>query len=591
MRAKIDVVLFLACAFLARPDATPAKADGRRPTDASLLIDDPPTLKNLELQGYSLDEVLGPGKKSALLATVTSDMQEFTKGLPPKSIKRPFKPEWMTRGRFELTAVVNRLDRREFDPPEARTCGEVRLVYRLALKNPGRPSTRLPMTVNVRIPQPLRGADCRPVAERWRSGHALVPILRELPPVAKVEINFQSLHIPSIQMEMDDNAEYVQRTFRVENDTLVPETLFNTPRADLSVEERSELVRWIDANLAAIDAGTAVVPEKFLALRSVSISPRGLVHARNRPFSSLLDEPARATLTAHLASAGPLPGVGRPRALVTTTDLLLRRLDESTCPGCHQSRGIAGFHLLGEERDPEVSFNALAVGHSPHLSAELPWRADYLAKIAAGATTSGPRPFSAHPEGPGRYGAACGVASGMAAWTCAPGLECRDFHGSAVGVCAPPTGTRPGDPCELVQSTPSTRPEGAFVTSKGADKTCPLVVGTQDTGAFCAPNWLGFTGGMCSERCSTLGEIGDGAICAPLPSSGYEAECFTKRVPVEECLKRHFVSARIATCDATRPCRDDYACARVPGAPPSSGACIPPYFVFQLRVDGPLLDR
>src|SRR5262245_60222066 len=157
MRAKIDVALFVACALLARPDPAPTKIDARRPTDAALLVDDPPTLRNLELQGYSLDEVLGPQKKAALIASVTSDMLEFAKGLTPKSIKRPFKPEWMTRGRFELIAVVNRLDRRAFDPPEAPTCGEVRLVYRLALKNAHRPNTRLPMTVNVRIPQPMRG--------------------------------------------------------------------------------------------------------------------------------------------------------------------------------------------------------------------------------------------------------------------------------------------------------------------------------------------------------------------------------------------------------------------------------------------------
>jgi hypothetical protein len=56
-------------------------------------------------------------------------------------------------------------------------------------------------------------------------------------------------------------------------------------------------------------------------------------------------------------------------------------------------------------------------------------------------------------------------------------------------------------------------------------------------------------------------------------------------------MKRHYSIVRLPTCSAERPCRDDYECARVPGAEPGTGACVPPYFVFQLRLDGPLLDR
>jgi hypothetical protein len=116
-------------------------------------------------------------------------------------------------------------------------------------------------------------------------------------------------------------------------------------------------------------------------------------------------------------------------------------------------------------------------------------------------------------------------------------------------------------------------------------------VGDQATGKFCAPNWLGFTGGVCSERCSEVGEHRAGAICAPLPSAGYEADCFVSEEPVEQCLPRHFVTAWVASCDADHPCRADYGCARVPNAPLGVGACVPPYFIFQARVDGPRLDR
>ncbi len=565
------VVLSLFCALLARPERVSLPG-------APLIVDDPETLMRLEENGYAFETVLSATQRDALQKTLTEDMAELTMGAEPDNPRRPFQPRWLTVGRFELTGVVNRFDRRAFatSPEGDFSCGEVRLVYRLALAPRGRPVTRLPMTVNVRIPQPKpAGGDCRSVAQRWLTQRDITEILRELPPLSNVETNVQSIHVPATRKDMDDNSEYVLRSFKAQGDTLVADTLFNTPRVDLSEVERALLLDWIVTNVAAIDAGTAVVPERFLASRSISVSPRGLVHLQNKPFWQLfgLSRDALAKL--------PLDRMQRAR----TPELLVRRLDEGTCAGCHQSRGIAGFHLLGEERDATQSFNALAVGHSPHLHADLTWRAQYLAG------TESARPFAGHPDGPGRYGAECGIAEGFREWTCAPGLVCRDIHHAEVGVCAPPEGGAPGDPCEDVRLRPSSRPEKDIVSRLPPDDACPAARGNQATGAFCAPNWLGFTGGMCSERCSVQGEITNGGICAPLPAAGYEGDCFLSDEPIEACLERHFVTARIATCDAATPCRDDYACTRVPGAKPGTGACVPPYFVFQARVDGPRLDR
>lgn len=53
----------------------------------------------------------------------------------------------------------------------------------------------------------------------------------------------------------------------------------------------------------------------------------------------------------------------------------------------------------------------------------------------------------------------------------------------------------------------------------------------------------------------------------------------------EECMSPPRLSLRKA-CNIAAPCRDDYVCAYVPGAPPGTGACMPPYFIFQARVDG-----
>jgi len=156
-------------------------------------------------------------------------------------------------------------------------------------------------------------------------------------------------------------------------------------------------------------------------------------------------------------------------------------------------------------------------------------------------------------------------------------------------VCAGPPG-RPGGTCEDVTFAPSSRPEGALVTAKPADAACPTPKGDTKE-PFCAPNWLGFTGGMCSQRCTTPGEVTDGAVCARLPAAGYEADCLTSREPIERCLERHLVAAKVAACDREHPCRGDFACARVGTGENARGACIPPYFLFQARVDGPKLDR
>jgi hypothetical protein len=402
-------------------------------------------------------------------------------------------------------------------------------------------------------------------------------MLRALPPYTKLEINFQSVHVPTVRPDMDDNAEYVLRTFKVERSVLVPDTLFNTPRSNLTGREKRELASWILANVDAIDRGVAVIPTKFLATRAISVSPRGLVHLENRPFSQLFPD-ARATF-----GAASLDG----RAFVTTPELLVRRLDEATCQGCHQTRSAAGFHLLGEERDPSATFNALAVGRSPHLTADLGWRERVLASMSRGAAPPS-RPFAGYKDG--SYGEPCGLASGFASWTCAPGLTCRDLHRSDVGVCVPWDDGSPGGPCENVRTRPSERVEGPVVRADAQD----LICGAQHpdvTYPFCLPNWLGFTGGMCTQLCSTVGEVEDGAICAPIPLSGYEADCFPRPEPIEGCLQRHYANMRIATCSADHPCRDDFECARVPGAPRGTGACLPPYFMFQIRVDGPLLDR
>jgi hypothetical protein len=313
----------------------------------------------------------------------------------------------------------------------------------------------------------------------------------------------------------------------------------------------------------------------------VSFTPRGLARPKNRTYGRLF----RATELADLPYASAKQ--------IKTPAALLRYLDEGTCHGCHQSRSIAGFHLLGEERDSGV-FNALAVGRSAHFVEELGWRDGLLRATAAGQDYTTPRPFAERARPDGGYGTHCGLGDpGFATWTCGPGLACRNAQHEEIGQCAPAGANGPGDACENAVVEPRDGPDGDRVVPDKPE-TCSGPAGAPPTPMVsCSPNGFGFAGGLCSDACSVLGafDARNDTICADIPLSGFESACFTTAEPIEECLRKHVARRTVRACDAEHPCRDDYGCARVADAPRNKGACVPPYFVFQARVDGPRLDR
>ena len=561
----------------------------------------PRAMEALELQGLSVARLLDADAPdnaalaraplyASLLASLEPELRELETRPSVGDIplpNHPFKISWLRdpRATFELVAAVNRLDR-AFVKGD---CGEARLIFRLVLRPEGRPPTALPMTVNVIFAQPLGADGCRARARAWQSlpetgaarVGALAALVRSLPPFRALEVNLQNLHGPPLHPGVDDHAEYLLLSFERRGDELVRRPLHGTPRTDLDVAARAELARWIREHFAEIDAGSFVIPERFLATRAVSVSPRGHARKDNRPFSVLYGDGA-AFADLPYASA----------QLVRSTPGLLRRLDQGTCTGCHQTRAIAGFHVLGESRDPEARLNALAVPRSSHLSIELRWRTSLTAALAEGLPFTTPRPFGERRNpGPGGYGAHCALDADptFAGWTCAARLRCRNLSGDVVGSCAPADGNHEGDACEEVRIESDDAIDGArYVT--GATEPCVL---GGITAKECTPNWFGFPGGSCSVPCNVLGgRTRDGhAVCVDLPASGYEADCFRLPVPIEECLPKRSLRRGVRWCDAQNPCRDDYACGRVPGLPPDQGACVPPYFVFQTRVDGPVLDR
>ncbi len=568
-----------------------------------LAVLEPEALAALERQGLSLGTLLGSDDDAASLRArapvyraiadvLAADLGELN--ARPRVVDKvdaanhPFRTSWLgdARARYDLVGALFRPDR--ITGESSRAWGELRLVFRLTLAPEGRPTTRMPMTLNV-----LFAAGPK-TAEQWQmlppSGPARVRAILAIYKNAgldQIEVNLQNLHGPSTREDADDHAEYLLRAFDVTRVGATPKKLFNTPRMDLSPAERDELAQWVISHAGEIDHGEHVVPEKFLATRTVSVTPRGLARQQNRAFTNALG-----------ASAARLDDGAVPYdafKMATSRAALLRRLDEGTCTGCHQTRSIAGFHLLGTERSAETTFNALTLAGSPHLYDDMRFRAAFVDAERNGTRTPA-RPFSFRSEhDEGAAGAACGVSSAFARYACAPGLVCRDVDHGELGACARTT-PRDGDACQNARVVPAPIAANAAALDPDGDRfhadstdTCAAGENTS-----CSPNGYGFHGGLCSSSCDALGQrSGDSGsmVCADLPGAGYESECFFTREPIEKCMMRNALRRRVAYCDISHRCRADFACVRVPGLPMGEGACAPPYFLFQARVDGPPLDR
>ncbi len=524
----------------------------------------------------------------AIADTLTADLRELARadprsGVGMRHVHRLFDARWLRspKTRLELVAVVNRVDRQPFAPS---TCGELRLIYRLAYtttRGDTEIDSRLPMTVNVVHHQT---GDCREVARRWHapegtpsaawlvSDDGPLVALRGAPygEPKSVEVDVQVARWPStIRPDMAGHAEYVLRVFRVTPQGLVPSPLENTPdvprlRRDASL--RAELLAWLrdPAHLDAIDAGTAVLPDRFLATRAISVTPRGLARGANRPFAQLFDPSELADLD--------LSG----RTHVSSPVAFLRRLDGLSCMGCHQTRSVAGFHLLGEEADPEAVVDAIALPGSPHLDGELVRRERILAALVRREVPDYARPLSDAERAQGGYGSHCGLGDpGLAAYTCDEGFVCLRVDEDEMGVCVPEHEHGAGDPCEIGTVD--------FVAHPHRDRVRDATHRSCSRGGACFTNYGGFPAGMCAVACSaaTADEV-----CGLIPILKDFNACIGRKRPFRQCILDHADPAALRACDVDRPCRDDYICAR---SASDRGICMPPYFLFQLRVDGHVL--
>jgi hypothetical protein len=491
---------------------------------------------------------------AALADTIAADLAALAAAHPGAGVgvrghmTRLFDARWLRskQTRFDLVGIAPRIDRARLP----HDCGDVRLLFRLAYDatvGGEQISSRLPMTISVSLaPKPNDTTNgCREDAMAWRVPESIADdaaavgrwlvtegaLAGALAPsrVTLVLTNAQLVRLPAAaQPVLGGHAEYQLRAFVIDgNGTLVESPLENTPdvariRGDQAL--RDELLAWLrdPATLDQIDSGVHRVPAHLLATRTSSYSPFGLARPANRSFARLFTEDELAALP--LAS----------RKTIATPAALLRRLDESTCHGCHQVRSVAGFHLVGVDAPNAPAGAALAIAYSPLLASERARRSSLIETVATGARADFGRP--------------------------PPPVE-----------QAPASPPQIGDACELGTVRASTRgPERDAIVNSRRVSCGPRLA--------CTPQRGGFPGGMCKARCDALG---DRAVCGVIAVHPFN-DCLGSGAPFSKCIE-HVRPIGLARCSDAMPCRDDYVCARTPAG---DGACLPPYFLFQMRVDG-----
>jgi hypothetical protein len=393
--------------------------------------------------------------------------------------------------RFVLSGIVNRMDRAYVPGQE---CGEIRLIYRLTQTKADEigeaaVSPRLPMTLNVvlkakgRIAADGKGvATCAELAKRWlaigqltetgaalaekltATGGALEPLGPEN--IDRIETNLQIAHAPKSQVR-DFRTDYLMKVFDY---NALSQTFEETPlenqidRVRLLSDEKlgRDFKAWLlePAHFAELDKGTILIPERFLVKGAVASTPVGFASSELQPAFGLVA--GEAATNDPVFSESDVVGALKTAAErgvnlqnIRSVAGFERRLNDVTCTGCHQTRGIGGFHFPGVDWMAAKPSNTVVVPASPHFFGDQVRRRDILLAYRDAKQPDFSRGFASRPqtrrskelagtEYEDGWGAHCYVQHANAAeddasfraWTCAEGLACQVQNpASRIGMC------------------------------------------------------------------------------------------------------------------------------------------------------------
>jgi hypothetical protein len=493
---------FLAIVFVLLCGALPARAAQDAALERGIAITDPATLSELDGGRFRIDRMLLPERSadiplanSALFAlpSMVPIRQaldgEFDRYIARHGANLPKETIGIGDGfdfqlfdrtllysaemRFVLAGIVNRMDRTY--AAEAN-CGEIRLIYRLTRTNKAAGDDasppRLPMTLNLVLKAKGEGSTitCSDIANRWlaapmggTSSAKDSPLdLIDYQNIDRIETNLQIAHAPKSAVR-DFRTDYLLKVFRYDQQArvFVEAPMENQiDRARLLADDglKREFRAWLldPVNLAAFDRGTALIPEKFLASGAIAPTPVGfdpsylepefgLVQGEGAVFS---EADVVAALRKAVESGVKLQNIRSPAGFE-------RRLNDVTCAGCHQTRGIGGFHFPGVDWMADKPSNSTVVPASPHFFGDQIRRRDILASLRDGKAPDYSRGFASRPQLRGStelagtnyydgWGGHCYVQGKPAAgndasfrdWTCAEGLSCQAAGKiSRIGMC------------------------------------------------------------------------------------------------------------------------------------------------------------
>jgi hypothetical protein len=392
--------------------------------------------------------------------------------------------------RFVLAGIVNRMDRAYLSE---RNCGEIRLIYRLT--RTGAPeagdraiSPRLPMTLNIVLRAKAdtifdASITCAEIARRWlaagdweETGAGLAeklisgdgPLdLVKTENIDRIETNLQIAHAPKSPVR-DFRTDYLLKVFHYNAKSAMfeeapLENQIDRERIFADAKLRRDFKTWLldPTHFAELDRGTVLIPNRFLATRAVAATPVGFAASNLQPAFGLVqgdDGAADPVFRESDVAAALKKAAGRGVSLQNIRSVagFERRLNDMSCAGCHQTRGIGGFHFPGVDWMTAKPDNSTVVPASPHFFGDQIRRRDILAAFSEGKRPDYSRGFSSRPQLRGHstelagteyadgWGAHCYVQHADAAdndksfksWSCADGLACQATgQATRMGMC------------------------------------------------------------------------------------------------------------------------------------------------------------
>jgi hypothetical protein len=396
-----------------------------------------------------------------------------------------------TDTRFVLSGIVNRMDRAYVDPAH---CGEIRLIYRLtrtdAPAGDEAVSPRLPMTLNVVLKAKGDRAtdshgtaiDCAEIARRWLAagnlqdtGAALAAQLTatggaldliDPADIVRLETNLQIAHAPKSQAR-DFRTDYLMKVFdynagAADFEEAPLENQIDRARILADDNLKAAFKAWLldPGHFSELDRGTIIVPPQFLATSAIAPTPVGFSSSSLQPEFGLVQGDDKAVgpvfsesdvVTALQQAAARGVALQNIRSVAGFE----RRLNDITCAGCHQTRGIGGFHFPGVDWMASRPSNSTIVPASPHFFGDQVRRRDILEAFRDGKAPDFSRGFASRPQLRGSteiagteyddgWGAHCyrqrpGAKDNdrsFSSWNCATGLACQVMdQPSRMGMC------------------------------------------------------------------------------------------------------------------------------------------------------------